>query len=198
MKEELSKSQVQVAVFEFLRNRTDALVFGAQAVNALVAEGRFTEDVDVMSTRGVELAEEIREFLHDRFHIAARVRNVRDGLGYRVYQRRKEGNRHLVDVRPVKELPPSVELEGVLILAPAEMIAAKITSFVSRKGKPKAGSDWRDLGQLLITFPQYRVEDGEVREILEVAEAEPAVLALWSKVVEEGFQPDDEDSEFDW
>src|SRR2546428_13292650 len=107
MGEPLPLATIQDAVLEFLRGRDDAVLFGAQAVNAYVDEPRMTQDVDILSPRAQELAEEIREYLNQKFRIAVRVRQVREGLGYRIYQIQKPKNRHLVDVRPVHELPPS-------------------------------------------------------------------------------------------
>src|ERR1700722_9265976 len=101
MREPLPLATIHDAVLEFLRGRDDAVLFGAQAVNAYVEEARMTQDVDIASTRAVELAEELRAFLNQRFHIAVRVREVREGLGYRIYQVQKPKNRHLVDFRPV-------------------------------------------------------------------------------------------------
>src|SRR5580704_3768274 len=95
MREPLPLATIHDAVLEFLRDRDDAVLFGAQAVNAYVNEPRLTQDVDVVSTRAKELAEELRAYLNERFHIAVRVRNIREGLGYRVYQVRKPENRHL-------------------------------------------------------------------------------------------------------
>ena len=100
MREPLPLATIQDAVLEFLRNRSDAVLFGAQAVNAYVDEPRMTQDVDIASLRAPELAEELRVFLNQRFHIAVRVRDIRDGLGYRLYQVQKPRNRHLVDLRP--------------------------------------------------------------------------------------------------
>src|SRR5437588_6359252 len=99
MKEPLPLAKVQDAVLEFLRDRDDAVLFGAQAVNAYVDEPRMTQDVDIASPRAAELAEELRTFLNARFHIAVRVRDIREGLGYGVYQVQKPKNRHLVDLR---------------------------------------------------------------------------------------------------
>src|SRR6516225_7295921 len=107
MGEPLPLATVHEAVLEFLRGRDDAVLFGAQAVNAYVEEPRMTQDVDILSPRAVELAEELREYLNQRFHIAVRVRDIREGLGYRLYQVQKPKNRHLVDVRPVAALPPA-------------------------------------------------------------------------------------------
>src|SRR6267378_6514215 len=107
MREPLPLATIHDAVLEFLRGRDDAALFGAQAVNAYVSESRMTQDVDIVSTRAEELAQELCHFLNKRFHIAVRVRTVREGLGYRVYQVKKPANRHLADVRPVAELPPA-------------------------------------------------------------------------------------------
>ena len=164
MREPLPLATIQDAVLEFLRDRDDAVLYGAQAVNAYVKVSRLTEDVDIASTQAGELAEELRKFLNARFHIAVRVRNIRDGLGYRVYQVRKPENRHLVDVRPVQTLPPARRVEQVLVVTPPELIAGKIAAFTRRRGKPKAGTDWRDLAVLLLTFPELKTEEGPVVE----------------------------------
>src|SRR5437762_13144512 len=89
MREPLPLATIHDAVLDFLRGRDDAVLFGAQAVNAYVRDARMTEDVDVLSPRAAELAEEIRDYLHERFHIAVRIRTVRDGIGLRIYQVRK-------------------------------------------------------------------------------------------------------------
>src|SRR5580693_5272696 len=98
MGEPLPLATIHQAVLEFLRRRDDAVLFGAQAVNAYVDEPRMTQDVDILSTHAAELAEELRKLLADRFHIAVRVRVVADGHGFRVFQLRKPKNRHLADV----------------------------------------------------------------------------------------------------
>src|SRR5918993_4929525 len=134
MREPLPLATVHEAVLEFLRGRTDVVVFGATAVNAYVSEPRMTQDIDLMSPRAPELAEELREFLSERFHIAVRVRVIGEGKGYRVFQIRKEGNRHLVDVRPVTSLPASQRIEDVAIATPPELIALKVASYHTRRG----------------------------------------------------------------
>ena len=75
-KESLPLATIQAAVFEFLRHRDDVVVFGAQAVNAYVGEPRMTQDIDLMSIRARELVEELREYLSQRFYIAARVQEI--------------------------------------------------------------------------------------------------------------------------
>src|SRR5271166_30539 len=89
MREPLPLATIHEAVLEFLRGRSDAVLFGAQAVNAYVEEPRMTQDVDILSPRAEELAEELRAYLGNRFQIAVRVRSIRQGIGFRVYQLRK-------------------------------------------------------------------------------------------------------------
>ena len=183
MHEPLPLSKIQAAVLEFLQGRTDAVLFGAQAVNAYVSEPRATQDVDILSTRGHEFAEELREHLSDRFHIAVRVREVAGGKGIRVYQVRKEGNRHLVDVRPVFEFPDTQSFETIKVLSPEELIASKVTSYISRFGKSKSWTDRRDLTVLLLRFPELKRDDGKVQNILNRLEASEAALEFWAELV---------------
>lgn len=197
MHETLPLSRIQEAVLEFLQGRDDVALFGAQAVNAYVSEPRMTQDVDLLSPRAVELAGELRKFLSDRFHIAVRIREIGD-KGFRLYQIRNEGNRHLVDLRSVDELPKTELIENIMVLSPAELIASKVISYQSRRGKPKAGTDWRDLAVLLLQFPQLKTEHGEVGEILAKRAVKESVLGAWQEIVAQDLQveKDDEDLNF--
>src|SRR3954447_11842147 len=98
MREPLPLASIHDAVLEFLRGRTDAVLFGAQAVNAYVDEPRMTQDVDNLSPRAEELAEKLRALLPQRSQLAAGARTAAKGLGPRLYRARKPQNRHLVDV----------------------------------------------------------------------------------------------------
>src|SRR5215210_2984539 len=111
MREPLPLAMIQESMLEFLRGRDDVAVFGAQAVNAYVDEPRMTQDIDLLSPRARELAEELRELLSEKFHIAVRVREVGGGKGFRIYQVQKTGNRHLADVRHVAQLPDTQTIE---------------------------------------------------------------------------------------
>jgi hypothetical protein len=195
-REPLPLATIHDAVLEFLRGRDDAVLYGAQAVNAYVKESRMTQDVDIASYRGEELAEELRAFLNRRFHIAVRVRRVREGLGFRIYQVRKPENRHLVDIRPVAELPPAQRVKKVLVVSPPELIANKVVSAVSRKKTAKGLMDMADLRRLLLTFPELKREAGEVAERLRAAGAEEAALAAWRELVAEEILPEDDDAGF--
>ena len=90
------------------------------------------------------------QYLHGHFHIAVRTRELSGGRGYRLYQTRPEGSRHLVDLRTVSELPSARRIAGVLVLEPAGLIASKVIAYQGRRGQPKSGTDWRDLAMLLV------------------------------------------------
>jgi hypothetical protein len=190
-------AMIQDAVLEFLKNRDDAALFGAQAVNAYVDEPRMTQDVDILSTRALELTGEIRVFLNQRFQIAVREREIRDGLGYRIYQIQKPKNRHLVDIRPVETFPPVQRIEDVLVVSPPELIANKLVAVVQRRGEPKSGTDWRDIGVLLLQFPELKTESGPVLDRLKAAGAGPDVLAEWKSWVDRTILPQRDEDHFD-
>jgi hypothetical protein len=181
MDEPLPLATLQRAVLEFLRMRDDVVVFGAQAVNAYVDEPRMTQDIDLLSTHADVVTQELCASLRRRFHIAVRTRRV--GAGLRVFQMRKSGNRHLVDLRSVEALPGAERIAGVLVLAPAELIASKVMAYYQRRGQPKSGTDWRDLALMLLTFPALKCEPGPVGECLQAAGAAPEVLAAWKTLV---------------
>ena len=192
MHEPLPLSKIQEAVLEFLQGRDDAVLFGAQAVNAYVDEPRATQEVDIISTRAKELAEVLREHLSERFHIAVRTREIKD-KGFRIYQVRNEGNRHLVDIRIETRLPESARIEDIRILTPVELIISKVLSYESRRGKPKAGTDWRDLGMLLVRFPELKVAEGEVSKLLRERNASEFAVNFWHEIVEQDLTVDEDD-----
>lgn len=196
MNETLPLATIQEAVLEFLRGRDDAVVFGAQAVNAYVPEPRMSQDIDLLSTRAAELAEELRAHLSERFHVAIRVREVADGRGFRLYQIQKSGNRHLVDIRLVASLPPSRRISKVLVASPEELVALKVIAYHLRRGQPKSGTDWRDIAMLLLAFPELKQNDGLVDERLRAENAGEEIMRLWGEVVRQEIQTTDEDDEF--
>ncbi len=196
MREPLPLATIHEAVLEFLRGRDDVVVFGATAVNAYVSEPRMTQDIDLMSTRAMGLAEELREYLSERFHIAVRMRTVRGGKGYRLFQMQKAGNRHLVDVRPVDSLPQSQPIEGIHVLAPTQLIAQKAISFHSRQGQPKGFSDMRDLAVLFLTFPEMKTESGAVSDALKAFGATAEEMNTWRELVAQELRAPNDDDEF--
>ena len=196
MNETLPLATIQEAVLEFLRGRDDAVLFGAQAVNAYVPEPRMSQDIDLLSTRAAELAEELRTHLSDRFHVALQIREVANGRGYRLYQIQKTGNRHLVDIRLVTSLPPSQRIAQVLVVSPEELIALKVIAYHLRRGQPRSGTDWRDIAMLLLAFPDLKISDGLVAERLRAENAGKEVMKLWQELANQKIQTTDEDDGF--
>mgnify|MGYP000312413280 CR=1 FL=1 len=194
MREPLPLATIHEALLDFLRGRKDAVLFGATAVNAYVSEPRMTQDVDLLSVRAAEFAEELREHLSEKFRIAVRVPEIKD-KGFRLYQVRKEGNRHVADVRMVAEFAETRTVENILVLSPAELIASKVISFQSRFGKSKSWTDRRDLTVLLLQFPELKSETGEVAEILRRNEAGEKVFDAWREIVAQDLQVEDEDED---
>ena len=96
-------------------------------------------------------------------------------------------------LRPYQERNAS---RGVLVLAPADLIASKVVAYYQRRGQPKSGTDWRDLAMLLLTFPALKCDPGPVGECLQAAGAAPEVLAAWQAVVAQDIRPPEEDEEF--
>jgi hypothetical protein len=196
MREPHPLAVIHDAVLEFLRGRDDAVLYGAQAVNAYVKEPRMTQDVDIAATAPEEFAAGLCKFLNKKFHIAVKTREVRDGLGYRIYQVQKPKNRHLVDIRPVKDLPPANRVKKILVVTPAELIANKPTSMCQRKHKPKGLIDQADLFRLLLAFPELKSVEGPVADRLRAGQASAEMLATWKEIVGQEILPEDEDDKF--
>ena len=193
MKEPLPLATIHATVLEFLRGREDAAIFGAQAVNAYVSEPRMTQDVDIVSPRARGLAAELRQRLARELHVAIRVREVAQGNSFRLFQVRKEGNRHLVDIRAVDALPSTERYGDLLIVTPVELIAGKVLCYHHRRGSPKSGTDWRDLAMLLLAFPALKSFEGPVKVRLQQSEVDPAVLDLWRELASQQIRAPDED-----
>jgi hypothetical protein len=191
MKEPIPLSRVHEVIFEFCRGR-EVIIFGAQAVNAHVDEPRMTQNVDIFSSSPKELADELAHHLHDVLHIALRVREVKPGVGYRVYQSRKEGARHLADVRlaDVDIGEPTVR-DGIRYSSPAATLAMKMCALHKRKFAPKGATDLADARRLLLAHPELRVERGAVSEAI-VRMGEPNALDAWRNLLAEPVVSDED------
>ncbi len=196
MQEPLPLATIHRAVMEFLQGFEDAVLFGAQAVNAYVDEPRMTQDVDIASPRAAEVAEQLRLALSRRFNVAVRLREIGQGRGFRLHQLQKSGNRHLADVRPLASMPPARRIGGVLVVAPEELIAGKLIAYHRRRGTPKSGTDWRDLASLLLAFPELKAERGPVRDRLEAAGASDEILSAWEELVGRHIEHQKDEDEF--
>jgi hypothetical protein len=195
MHETLPLSVLHDAIFEFLRGRDDIVLFGAHAVNAYVNEPRMTQDIDILSIRAADIAEELCACLRERFHIAVRIRRIKGGKGFRIYQIQKPKNRHLADVRTVGELPSTQQIGRIRVMAPADLIASKVMAYHQRRGKPKSGTDWRDIAILLLTFPDLKTPTGQVFDRLCSLSHDPAVPEVWQALVSQEIESADDD---DW
>jgi hypothetical protein len=197
MREQLPLATIHDAVLQFLRGRSDVVVFGAQAVNAYVSEPRMSQDIDLLSLHADSLAEELRQFLSDRFHIAVCVRTIGAGTGFRLFQIQKPRNRHLVDVRNTESLPHAERIEDVLVISPPELIAHKVISYHVRRGQPKSGTDWRDLAMLLLTFPELKKDEGAVSKALRSMSGKTDVMQTWRELVTQEVIPAEDDEDFE-
>ena len=191
MREPLPLATIHEALLDFLRGREDVVLFGAQAVNAYSSEPRMTQDIDLLSTDAKNLAEKLKSFLSEKFHIAVRIREIGD-KGLRIYQVRKEGNRHLIDIRSTTEFPDTEIIEEIQVLSPLELIVSKVISFQSRYGKPKSWTDRRDLAVLLLQFPELKEK---VVGNLQTKNVGKAVLETWAEIARQDFQAENEDED---
>ena len=191
MCEPLPLATIHEALLNFLRGRKDVVLSGAIAVNAYVSEPRMTQDIDLLSTDAKNLAEILKSFLSDKFRITVRIGEIGD-KGLKIYQGRKEGNRHLIDVRFVSDFPATEIVEEIQVLSPLELIVNKVISFQSRYGKPKSWTDRRDVAVLLLRFPELK---GKVAENLRAKNVGEAVLETWAETSEETFLLENEDED---
>lgn len=83
-----------------------------------------------------------------------------------------------------------------MVVTPTELIAGKVLAWHHRQGKPKAGTDWRDLAMLLLTFPEFKSEEGEVNDRLLASGASEDVMRLWKELVTQEISPETEEDEF--
>ncbi len=193
MREPLPLSDVHESIFDFCRGRRDVVLFGAQAVNLYTGTPRMTQDVDVLTERPAELAEELTRFLHERFGIAVSSRRLASGRAFRVYQVRGEGNRHFADVRrAVLPLGEVTERDGIRYVPIDILLAMKVIALGQRRFAPKGGTDLADVRRLLLAQPELRAEVGPVSRALERLDAGPGAFDLWRELLAEPIVSDDE------
>ncbi len=195
MREPLPLHEVHEAILEFCRNRDDLAIFGAQAVNLYVSHPRMTQDVDLLALTPTTAAEELAAYLGQRFHIAVRVRIIKEGKACRVYQIRSEGPRHLADVR-ISDFPISqitVAQDGLRYVCLPVLVAMKVFAFTKRAHAPKGASDVADLRRLLLAHPELR-SDNLVSQWIERISADAQTLSAWHRLLEEPLTEDDDDA----
>jgi hypothetical protein len=197
-REPLQLATIQAAVFDFLRDRDDVVVFGTQAVNAYVDKPRITQDFDLMSVFAEELAQELCKHLSQLFYTTIRMRKVKKGQGYLIYQVQNLGNRYLVDITKVMELPEAQRIKQVLIIGLEELVASKWISYYQWRGQPESWTDWQDVEMILLAFPELKHESSRVLNCLISAGATKKILELWGEVMGIKIElEEDEDYYFD-
>jgi hypothetical protein len=184
MREPLPLATIHDAVLEFLRARTDAVLFGVHAINAYVDEPRMTQYVDILSPRAAELAEELRAELAQRFQIDIRNRMIVPGFRYLLEQVRQPKNRGLVVLRRTDGLPDHQVVEDVLVAQPTDLICQRVVSMVDRPGTAREMMDLADVYRLLLTFPELKAREGQVARRLRESGAPDFVLDAWHDVAE--------------
>lgn len=195
MRELLPIYRIQEAIFDFCRDRPDIAVFGAQAVNLYVPEPRMTQDVDVLCIEPATVAAALTERLGQVFHIATRVRELRPGKAYRVFQVRGEGNRHLADLRRAEfPLTGLVVRDGIPYVGLPVLTALKVSALVRRRLAPKGATDLADLRRLLLAHPELRDDAGGVTESIGVVGGGNDELLQWRALLAEpGVSDEDSD-----
>ena len=79
-------------------------------------------------------------------------------------------------------------------MAPADLVASKVIGHEGRRGRPKSGTDWRDLAMLLLAFPELKRERGHVWDALNRMQAAPGAIEFWKQLVSEEIRAEDEDA----
>ena len=82
-------------------------------------------------------------------------------------------------------------------MSPPELIAHKVIAYHARRGQPKAGTDWRDLAMLLLTFPELKQEQESVSKALKSAGVEEEVMQTWRELVAQKLIEPYDDGEFE-
>ena len=65
-----------------------------------------------------------------------------------------------------------------------------------RRGKPKGGTDWRDIAVLLLKFPHLKATQGAVSERLAAASADAEALKAWEGLVAQQITAEADEDEF--
>jgi Nucleotidyl transferase AbiEii toxin, Type IV TA system len=181
MHERVPLGQIFQLIFDLLRKRPNAIVYGSQAINAYVSPPRMTEDIDIFTDDAPRLAEDICHAIHSTFHIAVRVRRAKNGVGLRIYQTSKANRRHLVDIRPIQNPPPTRIIGGVAFVEPSALAAMKVISAHDRGHRTEGMQDLVDLKKLLAQFPTLRAS-AIVEHHLRAFGASLAAHELWARL----------------
>lgn len=151
-----------------------------------------SQDVDILSPVPAETARALAEWLGGEFHIAARVREVKAGIGFRVYQKRSESNRHLADVRLLDFTIDSVHVvDGIRYVPLLTLFAMKLTAWSRRRMAPKGGTDLADLRRLLLVHRDALV-DARVRDAIALVDGGEEADRAWEELRDQPMVSDDD------
>ena len=78
-------------------------------------------------------------------------------------------------------------------MAPDVLVASKVIAFHERRGKPKSGTDWRDIAMLLLAFPELKSDPGPVGDRLAGVGVESAILSTWKELSSQEMLPEEDD-----
>ena len=93
----------------------------------------------------------------------------------------------------MEELPPARRLSKVLVMTPDVLVASKVIALHERQGKPKAGTDWRDLAMLLLKFPDLKTHPGPVTDRLAGLDVDDATMDTWKELVSQDLIADEDE-----
>jgi len=190
----LSRADLFRAVAELLRTRSDAVIVGAHAVNAYVSRARTSDDVDVLSTDGEGLAQELATQLCARFHTGFVVRSDAGGVRHRVHELRAPKERPFCDVRTVAALPPFEVHDQLQIVAPVGLVAGKTMRYAARRRQPNGGTDLADLRRLLLQFADFTtVRSSTIAEQIRAIGGSEDAVRTWEALCLDRIEPGEED-----
>ncbi len=195
-REPLPLAIIHDVVLEFLRGRTDAVLWGTQAINAYIDQPRMSQCVDILSPRAAELAEELRVLPCGRFQMEVRTRNEGSGIPYRLEQVRKPKNRLLVVVRNIESIPVHQVIEEVLVAQPTDLICQRVASMTNHPGTAREMMELSDIYRLLLAFPKLKSWKGQVTDRLRESGAPNFVLDAWREIVDTEIEAEDERAGF--
>lgn len=90
-------------------------------------------------------------------------------------------------------MPDTQLIEDLRVMSPVELIVSKVLSYESRRGKPKSGTDWRDLGMLLNRFPDLKSVKGKISARLSERGASEFAMIFWKQLAEQDFSVEEDD-----
>lgn len=83
-------------------------------------------------------------------------------------------------------------MDGIRVVAPADLVVMKLASFAARRNTDKGISDRLDLHRMLLAFPEFRASASPVWA--QVREAPVSVQDAWREILAEPIARADDDA----